>query len=137
MFSALKVWVDVIIQFVRKTHIDMVLPSMFSFTNNISYIIQMKLSMLTNQQPYLERMSLPQNFCPYSPCSSVRSIFKNVERFLFFLIFLHVSKSQYFFSNSNSYCFNSLHTRNLQEQVKNHIIFPKIILNFHCLNRFF
>ena len=33
-------------------------------------------------------------------------------------IFLHVSKSQYFFSNLNSNCSNLLDMRNLQEQVK-------------------
>ena len=36
----------------------------------------------------------------------------------YFLTFLHVSKSQYFFSNLNYNCFNLLDLKNLQEQVK-------------------
>ena len=42
------------------------------------------------------------------------------------LTFLHVSKPQYFFSNLNYNCFNSLDIRNLQEQVKKAFFYHKL-----------
>ena len=54
-----------------------------------------------------------------------------------FWLFLHVSKSQYFFSNLNSNCSNILDLRNLLEQVKKSLLLPKIVLTFHCLNKLF
>ena len=33
----------------------------------------MELSMLTNQHAYLERLSLPKYFCPYSQCTYIQS----------------------------------------------------------------
>ena len=47
----------------------------------------------------------------------VRKIFSN--------FFLHVSKSQYFFSKLNSNCSNLLDLRNLQEQVKKAFCYQK------------
>ena len=38
------------------------------------------------------------------------------------ITFLHVSKSQYFFSNLNSYRSNLFEIRNIQEQVKKHSV---------------
>ena len=34
-------------------------------------------------------------------------------------------------------CSNILDVRNLQEQVENGILLPKIVLTFHCLNKLF
>ena len=47
-----------------------------------------------------------------------------------FKLFLHVFKSQYFFSNLNSNCSNSLDLRNLQEQVKKAFCYQKLIWPF-------
>ena len=43
-----------------------------------------------------------------------------------FLLFLHVSKSKYFFSNLNYNCSNILDMRNLQEQVKKAFCYKKL-----------
>ena len=56
---------------------------------------------------------------------------------IIFLLFLHVSKSRYFFSNWNSNYTNLLDLRNLQEVVKKNILLPKIVLTFHCLIKIF
>ena len=44
----------------------------------------------------------------------------------FFKLFLHVSKSQYFFSDLNSNCSNPLDLKNLQEKVKKAFCFQKL-----------
>ena len=54
---------------------------------------------------------------------------KKGENYLFKL-FLHVSKSQYFFFYLNSYCSNSLDKRNLQEQVKKAFCYQKLFWPF-------
>ena len=38
---------------------------------------------------------------------------------------------------SPSYFETTLDMRNLQEQIKKSILLPKIVLTFHCLNKFF
>ena len=47
-----------------------------------------------------------------------------------FHLFLHVSKSQYFFFNFNSNCYNLLDMRNLQEQVKKAFCYQKLFWPF-------
>ena len=49
---------------------------------------------------------------------------------LHFLTFLHVSKSQYFFSNLNYNCSNLVDMRNLQEQVKKAFCYQKLFWPF-------
>ena len=72
---------------------------------------------------------MPISFAVSSNRKCVVQIFSN-----FSCMFLNPNN----FSNLNSNCsFKFLGIRNLQEQVKKAFCLPKIVLTFHCLNKFF
>ena len=73
-------------------------------------------------------------------------VWQNLNYFLIWIVwlqgknmggFLHVSTSQYLFSNLNSNCSNLWDKINLHEQVKNGILLAEIVLTFLCLNKLF
>ena len=49
---------------------------------------------------------------------------------IFFYLFLHVSKSQFFFSNLNYNCSNLLDMRNIQERIKKACCYQKLFWPF-------
>ena len=66
----------------------------------------------------------------FSPSSDTipKSIYKLLKILNLKKLFLHVSKSQYFFFNSD--CSNLLYLRNLQEQVKKAFFYQKLFWPF-------